>query len=185
MITNLSLFNLIYSLNHLTVFSSGLSLFLGEYLIYILGIGAILYLILSKDSKKDEAKWLLVLVLACCLSNMIVNPLIHCFYKLPRPFVVLTEIVNYKNFLKIAEYNTSFPSGHTSLAFAIAVVLFLKNKKAGIIALITATLIGIGRILMGVHWPLDILGGIVVGILCVLTSYQIINKVVTKTIPKE
>ena len=176
MITNLSLFKLIYSLNRISIFSNGLSLFLGEYLIYVLAVSACAYLALGKSSKKDKAKWLLVLVLACCLSNMIVNPLIHCFYKLPRPFVVLTEIVNYKNFLKITEYNTSFSSGHTSLAFAIAIVLFIKNKKIGVIALSIATLICMGRILIGVHWPLDVFGGIGVGSLCALIAYEIINK---------
>lgn len=180
---NLQLFTFIYNLNNLGIFSDWLSLFLGEYLIYFLGIMAVVLIVLSKNTKEDKGKWLVVLFLACCLSNLVASPLIHFFYKTPRPFMVLTEIINYKDYLKIAEYNTSFPSGHTSLAFAVAVVLFLKNKRNGSLLLILAILIGIGRILMGVHWPLDIMGGIGVGILCALMAYKGVEKILTKTTP--
>lgn len=183
MITNLHLFNLIYSLNKITLFSSGLSLFLGEYLIYFLGIMAILFIVLDKNTKKDKEKWLLILFIACCLSNLIVSPLIHFFYKTPRPFIVLTEILNYKNYLKVTEYNTSFPSEHTSLAFAMAVVLFLKNRRNGILFLILAILISMGRVLMGVHWPSDIMSGIGVGTLCALMARKGVEKILTKTTP--
>jgi len=178
---NSQFFTFIYNLNNLRIFSDWLSLFLGEYLIYFLGITAILFIVLGKNTKKDKEKWLLILFLACCLSNLVVNPLIHFFYKTPRPFIVLTEIINYKDYLKITEYNTSFPSGHTSLAFAMAVVLFLKNRRSGILFLILAILVGMGRILMGVHWPLDIISGVGVGILCALIARKGIEKILTKT----
>jgi len=183
MIINLSLFKLIYNLNRFAVFSHGLSLFLGEYLIYIFGIGILLYLILSKESKKEKTKWLFILILACCLSNVIVTPLIHYICKSARPFLLMPAVGTYAHFLKVREYNTSFPSGHTSLAFAVAVVVFLKNKKWGKAALIIATLVSVGRILMGVHWPMDILGGLSVGILCALVAYELAEKLLTKTAP--
>jgi undecaprenyl-diphosphatase len=180
---NLWLFNLIYSLNKITLFSSGLSLFLGEYLIYLLGVGIVLYISLAKENKKKKIKWLIIFLLAGLFSNLIVTPLIHLLYQSPRPFVSLIEIDNYKYFLRVTDYSTSFPSGHTSLAFAIAIILFLKNKKTGALALITALFIGLGRILMGVHWPFDVLGGIGVGILCALASYRIVSKIVIKNNP--
>ncbi len=183
MVINLSLLKLIYSLNRFTIFSHGLSLFLGEYLIYIFGIGTLLYLILSKESKKEKTKWLFILILTCCLSNLIITPLIHCICKFARPFLLMPAVGTYAHFLKVREYTTSFPSGHTSLAFAIAVVIFLKNKKWGAAALVIAALVGVGRILMGVHWPMDILGGLSVGTLCALVAYELTEKLLTKTTP--
>jgi len=55
----------------------------------------------------------------------------------------------------------SFPSGHTTTAFAIAgvVVLGLRLHAASVLVLTLAVLIAISRIVVGVHWPLDVLGG--------------------------
>jgi membrane-associated phospholipid phosphatase len=55
----------------------------------------------------------------------------------------------------------SFPSGHTTTAFAVAgvVVLGLRLRAASTLALTLAVLIAISRIVVGVHWPLDVLGG--------------------------
>jgi undecaprenyl-diphosphatase len=62
--------------------------------------------------------------------------------------------------------DSSFPSGHTSSAFAAAVSIFLTKKKMGTIAIILASLIAFSRMYFFVHFPTDILGGIVVGIIC-------------------
>ncbi len=67
----------------------------------------------------------------------------------------------------------AFPSGHTAAAIALAVTIYFHNKKLGIVFIIAAILIGIGRVLARVHYPIDILGGAIVGTLVALT----INKV--------
>ncbi len=58
-----------------------------------------------------------------------------------------------------------FPSSHAAFFSALAVTLFFINKKAGIWAGVGALVIGIARVLAGVHSPLDILGGFLLGIL--------------------
>ena len=63
----------------------------------------------------------------------------------------------------------SFPSGHTSSSFAFAFAVYLLlPKKYGIPAMVLALLIGLSRLYVGVHYPTDILGGILVGCLCSL-----------------
>ena len=59
----------------------------------------------------------------------------------------------------------SFPSGHTTAAFSTMTALFLMgNKKYSWTAFIFAFLMGLARIYLVVHYPSDVLGGIIVGV---------------------
>ena len=62
--------------------------------------------------------------------------------------------------------DSSFPSGHTSAAFAAAIAILLNKKKAGMVAIILACLIAFSRMYFFVHFPTDIIGGVVAGIIC-------------------
>ncbi len=75
------------------------------------------------------------------------------------------------------ESGFSFPSEHMTIFTAIATAMFLINKKAGFIFLIIAILIGLSRIVIGVHSPLDILGGLFVGGLVGLIFIKIFKKI--------
>ena len=58
----------------------------------------------------------------------------------------------------------SFPSGHTSSAFAAAFALWLQNRRLGVPALVLAGFIGFTRMYLYVHFPTDILGGVALGL---------------------
>ena len=58
----------------------------------------------------------------------------------------------------------SFPSGHTLSSFIAATCVFLRNKKFGIAAYVLASLIAFSRLYLYVHFPTDIIGGILLGI---------------------
>ena len=57
----------------------------------------------------------------------------------------------------------SFPSDHATGAFAIAVAIGLRHRKAGSLALVLASLVSLGRVALGTHYPSDALGGAALG----------------------
>jgi undecaprenyl-diphosphatase len=59
--------------------------------------------------------------------------------------------------------DSSFPSNLASILFAIVWPVLIKNRTYGFILLALAVIAGFGRIYMGVHYPLDILGGAAIG----------------------
>ncbi len=74
----------------------------------------------------------------------------------------------------------SFPSGHTSISFAAAIAIFSQNKKWGVAAIFLALLIAFSRLYLYVHFPTDILGGIIIGSLCGVLAYfsvKVIKKI--------
>jgi undecaprenyl-diphosphatase len=71
--------------------------------------------------------------------------------------------------------DNGFPSDHALVSFAVAGGLFAWRWMAGLAVAIMATFIGIARIFVGVHWPLDIVGGAVIGLLA--------GELVARTLP--
>ena len=62
-----------------------------------------------------------------------------------------------------APHDSAFPSEHTVIAFALAVTVFMHDRKVGWVFLICAILIGIARVIANVHYPIDIIGGAFLG----------------------
>ena len=82
----------------------------------------------------------------------------------------------------------SYFSSHSTMSFACATPFFFFNKKGGWIAYVVAALIGFSRIFFGVHFPTDVIGGMVLGIgigtiVCFLMTY-ILNKIKIHNEPK-
>lgn len=61
-------------------------------------------------------------------------------------------------------HSPSFPSGHTTTSFACATVLSALVPKATPAFVLLAAAIGYSRLYVGVHWPLDVAAGVVLGI---------------------
>lgn len=69
----------------------------------------------------------------------------------------------------------SCPSTHSAWAFAAASVIFMNHRKTGIAALIIAALIAFSRLYLFVHFPTDVLFGIVLGVICAIVSVSVIR----------
>ncbi len=90
-----------------------------------------------------------------------------------RPY----EIIDSLNILIEAQHDFSFPLGHTACSFAAAWVFWrMAPKKYSVPAMILAVLISLSRLYVGVHFPTDILGGLVVGVFSAELAWRLLNK---------
>lgn len=118
-----------------------------------------LFLLSQKKTRTIGLAALFSLVLMQIIGNSCIKPLIAR----ERPFIARPEKLAYLLIAPPGEY--SFPSGHTFSSFAAATPIVLGNKRLGIFALILATIIGFSRLYLYVHFPTDVLGGMLFGIL--------------------
>jgi len=139
-------------------------IFGAEYVIYIMFF---IIFVLGFKGKPNDKKSFLICLLTIPIALLIIR-IIHLFYFEPRPFITL----NFIPLVKEAN-NASFPSRHATISSVIAFsFLFFKSKWSPVF-LAAALWIGFSRIYVGVHYPLDILGGFIVGIISLMIALQI------------
>ncbi len=112
------------------------------------------------------------LLFGLILCNLTLKPLVAR----TRPY----EVVEGIKLIIPTPSDYSFPSGHTNASFAAAVAVFINDKKYGTAALILASLIAFSRLYLYVHFPTDILGGIVVGTVCAILAWYVVKTVEKK-----
>ncbi|OGM91198.1 hypothetical protein A2755_02210 [Candidatus Wolfebacteria bacterium RIFCSPHIGHO2_01_FULL_48_22] len=129
--------------------------FLAQYGIYLIVLLALIMLFKQKRIH-ERTRFFIQALLVLVLARGLVAETIAFFYNRQRPFE--TGL----NALYAHGQGASFPSGHTTAMFSIALVLYAWNKKAGKWALVIAALSGISRAIAGVHWISDVIGGFLV-----------------------
>jgi len=131
---------------------------------------AILWLFWFNDRREEARVRLLIggaaAVLAGLLSRLLqlslpfhVRPLYNQALSLTWPFGVGRETLSHWS---------SFPSDHASLCFALATVIWMRNRRLGMFAFFWASITSSARVFLGFHYPTDIVGGAVLGILIVI-----------------
>jgi len=166
-----SFFNFIYGASEKWWLLDWLGIFFAEYAKYLIILAAIFIFFKQADWRR-RIYFFALASLSVILARGIITEIIRFFYYRPRPFVAL-EIRS----LIEHSVTASFPSGHGAIYFALALAILYFNKKWGWRCLILALLIGLARIFVGVHWPLDIVAGSIVG----LGSAFLIKKILPKT----
>lgn len=166
--------SLFYYLNNLAGKSAcfdSIVIFIAQYLAYWLVVAFFALVILEKDKKK-KFKMLIFSVLSIFLSRIVITEIIRFFYYVPRPFVN-NDVFQ----LIFHETSGSFPSGHATFFFALAMAIMFATRWRtwGLLFFLGAILMGLARVVAGVHWPLDILGGAIIGILSTWIIYQFFN----------
>lgn len=113
---------------------------------------------------------------AISLCGIIGNLLIKPFVARIRPYVFSTTV--YLLIPRLKDY--SFPSGHAMAAFAAATVIYYSNRRLGAIAMILASLIAFSRLYLYVHYPSDVIAGMLIGILVAFVTIKTFNILIAK-----
>lgn len=154
-------------LNYIMIFITSLG---NGGLIWI--VAALFLIFQNKNMLKREGFTIAVaLIIFSVLGLLILKPIIAR----PRPFIAQGVDILIKE-----PMGFSFPSGHTGSSFAAASVIYFYNKKRGLLALILATLIAFSRMYLFVHYPSDIVGGLILGIISSRIAIKITNEISRK-----
>jgi membrane-associated phospholipid phosphatase len=105
--------------------------------------------------------WLLALVLASDVAAQLLSLGLRDWIGRRRPPLVYPE----PKALVHVPHSGSFPSGHATSAFACATVIAWRAPRLAFPAFLLAGAIAWSRVYVGVHWPLDVVGGAALGIL--------------------
>ncbi len=118
----------------------------------------LLWLWWHASSDPDQSRRGLLLVVVAAILALGINAMLNAAVPRPRPFLALPAHV-----LVARPTDPSFPSDHAAFTSAIALMLLALGEVAwGALALFGAVGIGMARVMVGVHYPSDILGAMVV-----------------------
>lgn len=141
----------------------------------IFWIAVAIVLLVFKKTRKTGAMVGLALLLGLFIGNLTLKPLIGRIRPYDFHEITFNEPIK---LLIDAEHSMSFPSGHTLASFESATVLLINDKRLGIPAVVLASIIALSRLYLYVHYPTDVLGGLILGIIIGILSCFIVNKAV-------
>ncbi|MDP3974147.1 MAG: phosphatase PAP2 family protein [Candidatus Daviesbacteria bacterium] len=161
---NESLFFILFSLGGKNIFLDWLMIFGAEAIIFL---SYILIFILAIYGRVKERK-ALVLALISFPILIIIIKIIHLFIYNPRPFIEydIVPLINHYA-------DASFPSRHTTIMSSFAFSYILTKSKWASLFIVMTIWVGLGRVFIGIHYPADIIGGVLVGFLSVIFALKI------------
>jgi len=119
------------------------------------------------DQRERNQRAILRALIALFVANIVLK-LCNLIYFRPRPFDS-HEV----NLLFYRPWDSSFPSNPATVGFSVATAVWLYNRRLGASLLALATLFGLSRIYCGVHYPLDVIAGALLG---ALSAYLVVKK---------
>jgi len=137
-----------------------------------LGMMVVLLLIFGKKRGRIAV---LLLVVGIALSDQLCNNVLKPLIQRIRPCNVLEEI----HLLVNCTRAYSFPSSHAMNIFTGCILFSYSYPKSKVILLIIAVLVSYSRIYVGVHYPFDVLAGVILGIFCafiIITLFKFLSK---------
>jgi membrane-associated phospholipid phosphatase len=125
---------------------------------------------LNKNKAQFNLGWKTGITIA---SAMTISTILKYVINRPRPYEKYDDIQALSS-----DFTPSFPSGHTTSAFCTATTLSLLYPKWYVIvpSYAWASMVAYSRLHMGMHYPLDVLGGVIIGMGTSYLCYRLMNK---------
>jgi len=117
--------------------------------------------LLARPYGPTRWKYASVSALVAAAVALLANQAISHLWERPRPFTTHPALTHV---LSARTTDPSFPSDHAAAAFAIAFAVLVFSQRAGALFLAGAVLIGLSRVALGMHYPSDVLAGLLVGL---------------------
>lgn len=133
-------------------------------------------LVIPQRTRKIGITALAALLIGALITNVALKNLVARI----RPY----EVVDGLKLIIERQHDYSFPSGHTCASFAAALVYYkMGPRKWGIPAVVLASLIAFSRLYVGVHYPSDVLGGLLIGVFAAWAALKLKDYVMQKRMP--
>ena len=130
-------------------------LFLASFLIWLMFAGLVVLWFIDGKIKKEQVVHALLASFIVFTVSQILKQVFHT----PRPFL----IDGLRAMTLTIPAGGAFPSEHAAVAFALALTIWFHDHKVGILFLVLAALVAWARVAANVHWPIDVVGGAVIG----------------------
>ncbi len=140
-----------------------------------LGNGAIVWIVLAAFFlvQKKHQKAGLAMALSMFVGALITNVILKNWVCRPRPYTAIPEL-----HALVTAQDWSFPSGHSTSSIAAATAMYFRTPRTmGIPALALAAIICLSRLYVGVHYPTDVLFGVLAGLFSAWCALQITDSI--------
>lgn len=178
---NLELFHFLNNLGYTHAWVGKTALFVATTFSILLFIGTIIYLIVRKYKGYEDKplgrfgvrfREMFFVLFTSGIAWLIGSALKEMFGS-PRPFLSVPDL----HLLLVHGGYDSFPSNHATFFAALATAMYFTDRRAGKIYAFFALIIGISRVIIGVHFPTDILVGWILGIFIALLISRVKQKI--------
>lgn len=147
--------------------------FSAVYFIFAMIVGVLAFAGIWAQKNRQQAFFVLVLAFVSgFVARVLIAEPMRIFVARARPYEVLPAMRQ----LVDHAMGRSFPSGHVTLAFAIATAVFFVHRRAGTVFLCIAGIISLSRVIVGVHWPSDVLAGAALGTVTTWVAYRVMTR---------